>query len=135
MNIFSLLLNETGGFSGKFGSQLAQCFLNFSLLDALDIILLGLFFFFAFRFIRGRKAGVLLIGILIFFSIQFLAFVFELNATYFIFSQMFKVGAIAIVIIFQPEIRDALEKIGSGSLTGLLSFGDQKKKRQLYSVA
>jgi diadenylate cyclase len=58
-----------------------------------------------------------------------------LNATYFVFSQVFKVGAIAIVIIFQPEIRDALEKIGSGSLTGILNFSDQKKKRQLYSVA
>jgi diadenylate cyclase len=103
--------------------------------NAIDIILLGLFLFFAFRFIRGRKAGVLLIGILIFFLIQALAFVFELNATYFVFSQMFKVGAIAIVIIFQPEIRDALEKIGSGSLGSILSISDHKKTRLLYQNA
>ena len=135
MSIFSPMLNENTGFFGKFGEHFVECFSSFTFVNAIDIILLGLFFFFAFRFIRGRKAGVLLIGILIFFLIQALAFVFELNATYFVFSQMFKVGAIAIVIIFQPEIRDALEKIGSGSLSGLLSFGDQKKKRQMYSAA
>ncbi len=135
MNIVSLLLNKSNGFWGKFGSYFLECFDSFTLMDALDIVLLGLFFFLAFRFIRGRKAGVLLVGILIFFIVQVLAFVFELDATYFVFSQVFKVGAIAIVILFQPEIRDALEKIGSGSLTGLLNFGDQKKKRQLYSAA
>lgn len=135
MNIIRVLSNESASLLGKFGDYFVQCFSNFTFTDAIDIVLLGLFFFFAFRFIRGRKAGVLLIGILIFFIIQALAFVFELDATYFVFSQVFKVGAIAIVIIFQPEIRDALEKIGSGSLSGILSFGDQKKKRQLYSAA
>ena len=135
MNIIHTLSNEGSGFLGKFAEHFVECFSSFGFSDILDIILLGLFFFFAFRFIRGRKAGVLLIGILIFFIVQALAFVFELDATYFVFSQIFKVGAIAIVIIFQPEIRDALEKIGSGSLTGILNFGDQKKKRQLYSAA
>ena len=87
--------------------------------------------FLTFRFIRGRKAGVLLIGILIFGIVLAVTFFFNLSATYFIFSQIFKVGVIAIIIIFQPEIRDALEKIGSGSISGFLAFGDQKK-RQLY---
>jgi len=135
MNIIHTLSNDSSGFFGKFAELFVECFSSFGFSDILDIILLGLFFFFAFRFIRGRKAGVLLIGILIFFIVQALAFVFDLDATYFVFSQIFKVGAIAIVIIFQPEIRDALEKIGSGSLTGILNFGDQKKKRQLYSAA
>lgn len=135
MNAVNVLLNKSDSIFYNFGSVFASCFKDFSCLDVLDIFLLGLFFFFAFRFIRGRKAGVLLVGILIFFLVQLLAFAFGLNATYFVFSQIFKVGAIAIVIIFQPEIRDALEKIGSGSLTGIFSFGDQKKKRQMYSNA
>lgn len=135
MDILTVLLNENSGFFSKFASHFAACFSSFTPWDALDIVLLGLFFFFAFRFIRGRKAGVLLIGILIFFVIQALAFAFNLDATYFVFSQIFRVGTIAIVIIFQPELRDALERIGSGSLSGILSFGDHKKKRQMYSDA
>ena len=134
MNILRILSNDNTAFLGKFKEHVFQCFSNFTVTDALDIFLLGLFFFFALKFIKGKKAGVLLVGIFIFFICQLLAYIFELNATYFVFSQIFKVGAIAIVIIFQPEIRDALEKIGSGSLAGILSFAD-KKKRQLYSVA
>ena len=135
MNYISALLKENTGIFSEFSTYLIDCFSNFGFADVLDILLLGLFFFFAFKFIRGRKAGVLFVGILFFFVVQALALVFNLDATYFVFSQIFKVGAIAIVIIFQPEIRDALEKIGSGSLTGILTFSDQKKKRQLYSAA
>lgn len=135
MNAITPILNENSGFFSRFADHVVSCFSTFTFLDALDIVLLGFFFFFAFRFIKGRKAGVLLIGILIFFLIQALAFAFNLEATYFIFSQIFQIGTIAIVIIFQPELRDALERIGSGSLSGILSFGDHKKKRQMYSVA
>ena len=134
-NIITPLLKETTGFFNTFAEHFAACFSAFTFMDAIDIFLLGLFFFFAFRFIRGRKAGVLLIGILILFIVQTVALIFDFSASYFVLSQVFKVGAIAIVIIFQPEIRDALEKIGSGSLSGILSLGDQKKKRQQYSEA
>jgi len=133
MNYISLLLKQ--GFFTDFSEHLVNCFSDFGFLDALDIFLLGFFLFFAFRFIRGRKAGVLLVGVLIFFTILAFASEFDLSATYFVFSQVSKVGTIAIIIIFQPEIRDALEKIGSGSIAGILNFGDQKKKRQLYSAA
>jgi diadenylate cyclase len=37
-----------------------------------------------------------------------------------------------ITIIFQPEIRDALERFGTGARSGLMSFGDRKKKKELY---
>lgn len=114
---------------------LKSCFLDFTVADAADIILLSLIFFLAFRFLKGRKAGVLLIGILIFMALMIVAYIFELKATHFVFSQIFKIGVIALIIIFQPEIREALEKVGSGSISGIMSFGDQKKKRQMYSVA
>lgn len=105
---------------------------NFSIVDLFDILLLSVFLFLTFRFVRGRKGGVLLIGIAILLIITAISALFNLNATFYVFSQLFKVGMIAVIIIFQPEIRDALEKVGSGSINGILNFGDQKKKRQLY---
>lgn len=134
-SLFCLLLSKSTNVFSKIGTFIIDSFSDFSFIDAIDIFLLSLFLFLAFRFLKGRKAGVLLFGILIFLTVLGVAYLFNLDATYFIFSQIFKVGVIAIVIIFQPEIRDALEKVGSGSLSGLLSFGDQKKKRQLYSQA
>ena len=118
-------------FSSLF-SVFKAVFSDFSFTDAIDIILLTALLFFAYKFIRGRKAGALLIGILICFVLTFLSSIFDLHATHFIFSEIFKIGIIAILIIFQPEIRDALEKIGSGSLGSILNFSDTKRRRMLY---
>ncbi len=118
-------------FSSLF-SVFKQVFSDFYFTDVIDILLLTAILFFAYRFIRGRKAGALLIGILICFILTFLSSIFDLHATHFIFSEIFKIGIIAILIIFQPEIRDALEKIGSGSLGSILNFSDNKRRRLLY---
>ncbi len=135
MNIITLLHNS--GFLSEIGQHFVACFSNFSPKDAFDIIFLGLFFFFTFRFIRGRKAGVLLVGVLIIFVLHEIADAYGLLGTSLILSQIFNVEVVALImiVIFQPEIRDALERIGSGSISGIMNFGDQKKKRQLYSAA
>jgi diadenylate cyclase len=41
-------------------------------------------------------------------------------------------GGLAFLILFQPEIRDTFEKIGTGALSGLAIFGDRKKKEAAY---
>ena len=43
--------------------------------------------------------------------------VFEMNALNFILTNIFQVGLIAIIIVFQPELRSALEKVGGSSLS------------------
>jgi len=120
-NLFSSFFKDVKGVFSDFGFK-----------DVVDILLLTAILFFAYRFVRGRKAGALLIGILICFVLTFVSSIFELYATQFIFSKIFEIGIIAILIIFQPEIRDALEKIGSGSLGSILNFSDQKRRRLLY---
>lgn len=136
MNFGNMLLTRNdGSFLSGFFAFLKDSFSSFLISDAIDILLLSVVLFFAFRFIKGRKGGVLLIGIAILLLITAIAAIFDLNATFFVFSQLFAVGMIAVIVIFQPEIRDALEKVGSGSINGIMSFGDQKKKRQLYYTA
>lgn len=119
----------------KFINGVKNAFLNFTFTDAIDILVLTLLFFFMFKFFRSRKAGALLIGVLICLVILLGAWAFGLEATRFIFEGIFAIGALALVIIFQPEIRDILERIGSGSLSGIMTFGEQKKKQQLYYKA
>ena len=103
------------------------------IINALDIIILSFVLFFAVRFVRGRKAGVLLIGISVLLLITAVAHIFDFAATKHLFSSIFSVGIIALVIIFHPEIREALERVGTGSISGIMSFGDQKKKQMAYS--
>ena len=134
--MFSLL-----GISGRdigesfkdFWSSVKDAFSDFGPSDAIDIILLTAILFLAFRFFKSRKAGVLLIGVALILILTFITDIFYLDATYFIFNSILKHGVLALIILFQPEIRDALEKVGSGSMSGIMTLGDQKKKMLLYS--
>jgi diadenylate cyclase len=60
---------------------------------------------------------------------------FELNVLYKFFSSIIGSGILVIVIIFQPEIRDILERIGKGSLKGLMSLSERNKKKEQYISA
>ena len=103
---------------------------SFNITDAIDIIILAFLFFFVFRFFKSRKAGALLIGILIFTVLYGAAAKFELSAVEYILSAVKPIGVLCVVIILQPEIREILETVGSGSLKGIRSLSDQTHKKQ-----
>jgi len=127
---------DIGEVVSNFTDNIKNVINDFSFVDVIDIAILSVILFFAYRFIRSRKAGALLVGIAICFILMFVSFIFDLRATHFIFNEIFQIGIIAVLIIFQPEIRDALERIGSGSIGSLRSLGDHnKKKRQVYQDA
>ena len=130
-----LLDSVTGGVADHFSDFFAvikSVFSSFNIIDAIDILLLSSLLFFAFRFFKNRKAGALFLGIALCGLVLLLATLLELEAISFVLSSIFKVGVIAIIIIFQPEIREALEKLGSGSLSGLFKLADNQKRRVLY---
>lgn len=113
-----------------FFSSVKNIINNFQWTDAVDIIILALLFYFVFSFFKSRKAGTLLIGIFICVVLYFLALLFNLSGVQFILSGIFQIGALAIIIIFQPEIRDLLETIGSGSIKGIRTIGEQAHRKQ-----
>ena len=104
-------------------------FHNFTPADAIDILILTLFFAFVFSFLKSRKAVTLIFGIAVCMVIYFLAVVLHFNGVEFILSGIFQFGALAFIIIFQPELRDLFEKMG-GSLMGIRSFADQSHRKQ-----
>lgn len=131
----SLLLASANDFAQDFSSFfyfLKDAFASFKVNDAIDILLLTLVFSFALKFLKNRKAGALIIGIGICLVVFIVASVFELSGVRFILSGIFQIGVLAFVIIFQPEIRDLLEKMGSGSIRGLRSIGEQNRQKQLH---
>lgn len=119
----------------NFFASVKNAFLAFHPTDVVDILLLASILFVAFRFFKSRKAGVLLVGVLLIIVLTAVTYVFDLDATYYIFSAILDIGVLALIILFQPEIRDALEKVGAGSVFGIMSLGDQRSKRRLYSKA
>ncbi len=116
-------------------SSIKSAFIDFNIFDAIDILVLTFIFVFAFKFFRGKRGGALLFGIALCLVAGFVSSAFDLQGTSVIFSKIFDIGVLALVIIFQPEIRDVLERIGTSPLNGLMNFGDQKKKQLLYYKA
>ena len=112
-----------------------NAFINFSVKDAIDILLLAVIFTCCYRFLRRKKAGALILGIFICLIGYVLSNVFELSGMRYILSGLFQIGALVLVIIFAPELRELLEKLGSGSLRGIRTFGqDAKKQKQYQSI-
>ncbi len=108
---------------------------NFGIKDFIEIVILSVMLFFGVRLIKGKKAGVLAMGIVVVVALWVLCDLFELTVLHALFNAILGNGIIVVIIIFQPEIRDALEKIGTGSIKGIMSFSDRRKKKQQYMNA
>lgn len=108
---------------GMFFDSIGAAFSQIRWTDVLDILLVTLVFFVIFRFVRDRRAGRLLLGIALLVVLFILSVIFKMNALNYLLSSLFSVGLIAIVIVFQPELRAALEKMGDRSIRGIKSMG------------
>lgn len=94
------------------GNQLAEI----KIVDVIDILLVAFLFYWVFKFVWGRRAGKLLVGIIFLLAMLGISILLDMRALNFILKTVFSVGIVAIVIVFQPELRSALEKVGIESL-------------------
>ena len=88
-------------------------FLQLSLADILDIILLALMIFFVFRWIRGTSAMSIFVAIISLYVIRVIVSAFNMRLMTNIMETVLDVGLIALIVIFQPEIRKFLMRLGS----------------------
>ena len=91
--------------------------------DAVDILFLGVLFFFVYRYIRRRRALPVLIGVLAYMALMYACDLIGLKATYTLLKWLSVPGMVALFIIFQTDIRSALEKIG----VTVISIGNSMK--------
>ncbi len=87
-------------------------FLPVRVIDVVDIIVVVVLLYQFFKFVKGTKATPILVGLAVFFAISFVSRWLDLKALSFIMSSILAVWAVAFVIVFQPEIRNALARIG-----------------------
>jgi uncharacterized protein (TIGR00159 family) len=87
---------------------------SFGFKDVIDILLVAGMLYETYRLLRRTGASNLFWGILAFILVWFLVrFVFQLDLTGALFDQIMSVGAIALIVIFQEEIRMFFYRIGS----------------------
>ena len=114
----------------EFFETAKSIFKSFSLGDAIDIGIMTVIFLLLFSFLRNRKAGSLIVGIIFCMLLYGVAYIFEFNGVKTILAGVFQIGTLVLVIIFQPEIREMLEKLGHGSLRGFRGLAEQSRRKQ-----
>ncbi|HEX5827491.1 MAG TPA: diadenylate cyclase, partial [Candidatus Limnocylindrales bacterium] len=105
---------------------------QFTLTTLLDIAITALFIYWLFSLIRGTRAVTLVIGVSVLLGVYALAQWIGLR----LFTQLLQAGAVvglfALVVVFQPELRRALERIGRvGSLSWLLSPSEERRTQHV----
>ena len=89
--------------------------------DFLDIAIMAFVLYELFVLLQSTKAANLLKGLLVFLAALAVSYVLKLNGINFILSRMVNVGVLALIIIFQPEIRRILEQMGSRRFIAFLT--------------
>ena len=121
-----------GGFSSQFFTEPLG---SFGWRDVLDILCFALLFYVLYLFIRDRRAGKLLGGILFVAVVFAVSELLQMYALRYVFGSFFGYGFILLAIIFQPEVRAAMERAGSVPFHGLKSIGVESRELVVSPVA
>jgi len=90
----------------------------------LEILIIWAVVYWMFRLIQGTQAIQVFSGLILFALIFQFAKILQLNTIVWVFTKLFAFGMIAFLILFQPELRRALERIGRTTIwTGFLQKG------------
>ena len=111
-----------------------QTLCDMRLTDIFDIGLMALILFYAYRFIQERRAGKLALGVVLLFLLMVLSDTLDMYVMRFLLENVFQLGIIVVIILFQPEIRSALEKIGGNPITSIKGIGEQKDSSETLTV-
>ena len=87
--------------------------LTVQLTDVLDIAIMAFVLYKVLTLVQSTKAASLLKGLFVFLAALMLSYLFHLNGIYSLLSKMVEWGVLALIILFQPEIRRILEQMGS----------------------
>ncbi|MCD7741575.1 MAG: diadenylate cyclase CdaA [Ruminococcus sp.] len=112
-------------------------FISIGLNDIVDIIILSFIIFHAMKLIRETRAMQLVQGVILLVIFYLLATLFELQTIRFLLRIIFQWGVLAIVILFQPELRRIIEKLGRTKITDLsfIPISDNGNDDEIWTPA
>ena len=108
----------------EFISDIFKTIGTISIPDVIDIACVSVLFYYVYKFLRDRRSGKLAVGVISLIALKFISDFFDMYVIQFILQNVFQVGLIAVAIVFQPELRSALENVGGQPLKSLRTIGD-----------
>ncbi len=101
---------------------------NVRIFDIIDILVIAFIIYKAIEFLRETRAGQLVKGIVLLLALYAFAIVFKLAVLRWLLSAVFGSAIVAVAIIFQPELRRLLERVGQTRISNLQSGGDETEE-------
>lgn len=105
--------------------QKASLYMNLpkiSITDIVEIIIIAFLIYYMLVWIKNTRAWMLLRGLMVILLFVLLAALFQMNTIIWIARNTLNVLVIALVVIFQPEMRKALENLGRKKRSGVPVF-------------
>jgi len=107
---------------------------NIRITDILEIIMIAFFIYHFVDWVKKTRAWMLVKGLIVVFGFWLIAIVLNLNVILYIIYKSIDVGIIAVIIVFQPEFRKALEQLGQKNIVrSIITFDDSKDKNERFS--
>ena len=106
---------------------------SINIIDIIEILVIAFAVYHIVIWVKDTRAWVLMKGIIVLCFIWLVAAILDMNVLLWIFQNVMVIGITAIVVVFQPEFRNALEQLGRKSFTSISPFEDSKAKYERYS--
>ena len=106
-------------------ATIGRYLLTLKLTDCLDIAIMVFVAYNLFRLVQSTKTASLLKGLFVFFAVLVASLILDLHGIHFILSSMVDIGVLALIILFQPEIRRILEGMGTRRFIALFTRGGE----------
>lgn len=104
------------------------------LMDVIDILIVSVLMYQIIKWIKNTRAWALLKGILFLLFVALAAYLFQLHTISWILTNTLGVGITAVLIVFQPELRSALEQLGRKNWINEIFSTDQTSIEEGYTV-
>lgn len=107
---------------------------KFTKTDIFEILIIAFALYHIILWVKNTKAWVIVKGIIVLLIFSLIATILRLNVILWIFKNTISVSIVAIVIVFQPELRKALEQLGRKNLVmSIIQFDESKDKNEKFS--
>ena len=116
-----------------FWNQIVYAISNVRFFDIVDILIVAFIIYKAIEFLHETRAGQLAKGILFILFLYIFAIVFKLGVLRWLLSAIVGSAIVALAIVFQPELRRILERVGQVNL-GHTQTADSETERILESI-
>ncbi len=107
---------------------------TFEVKDAVDIVCVTAVIYAVIKFVRDTKALQLLKGLVLFLVVYFMSTLFNLTMFSTLLKMFVEFGVLILIIVFQPEVRNALEKIGRSRFSKTFGFSIPDENEQTVEL-